>query len=119
MGESVNEQPAEELHKPVIKQCNRRKVSARFKDNIWMVDLTEIGSLSSKYENLKYLVCEVDVSTKYALVKTSNEKKGKIVLNVFIKIINEYNGKPNNYGFIKEENFTKILCKNGLTIIVF
>ena len=88
MGESVNEQPAEELHKPVIKQCNRRKVSARFKDNIWMADLTEIGSLSSKYENLKYLVCEVDVSTKYALVKTSNEKKGKIVLNVFIKIIN-------------------------------
>ena len=46
MGESVNEQPAEELHKPVIKQCNRRKVSARFKDNIWMADLTEIGSLS-------------------------------------------------------------------------
>ena len=52
MGVSVYEQSAEELHKPVIKQCNSRKVSARFKDNIWMADLTEIGSLSSKYEIL-------------------------------------------------------------------
>ena len=33
-GMSVNEQLAEELHKPVIKNFNRRKVYARFKDNI-------------------------------------------------------------------------------------
>ena len=29
-GISVNEQLAEELHKPVIKKCKRRKVYARF-----------------------------------------------------------------------------------------
>ena len=40
-----------------------------------MADLTEIGSLSSKYETVKYLVCEVDVSIQYALVKPSNEKR--------------------------------------------
>ena len=34
----VNEQLAEELHKPVIKKFKRSKVSARFKDNIWAVD---------------------------------------------------------------------------------
>ena len=75
MGVSVNEQPAEELHKPVFRQCKRRKVSARFKGNTWMADLTEIGSLSSKYETVKYLVCGVDVSIQYALVKPSNEKR--------------------------------------------
>ena len=31
------------------------------------------------------------------------DKKGKTVLNAFIKIVNEYNRKPNNYGFITEE----------------
>ena len=31
---SVNEQLAEELHKPVTKKFKRRKVYARFKDNI-------------------------------------------------------------------------------------
>ena len=34
-GISVNEQIAEELLKPVIKKFKRRKVLARFKDNIW------------------------------------------------------------------------------------
>ena len=33
-GISVNEQLAEELHKPIIKKLERRKVYTRFKDNI-------------------------------------------------------------------------------------
>ena len=39
---SVNEQLAEELHKPVIKKFKRRKFYARFKDNIWAADLDKI-----------------------------------------------------------------------------
>ena len=38
-GVSVNEQLAEKLQKPVIKKLKRRKVYARFKDNIWTADL--------------------------------------------------------------------------------
>ena len=52
---SVNAQLAEELQKPVIKKFERRKVYARFKDNIWAADLAELGSLSSKNKNGKYL----------------------------------------------------------------
>ena len=52
---SVNEQVAEELHKSVIKKFKRRKVYARFKDNIWAVDLAEMGSLPSKNKNVKRL----------------------------------------------------------------
>ena len=37
-GVSANEQLAEKLHKPVIKKFQRRKVYARFKDNIWADD---------------------------------------------------------------------------------
>ena len=33
-GASVNEQLAEELHKPIIKKFKKRKVYARFKGNI-------------------------------------------------------------------------------------
>ena len=51
LGISVNEQLAEELHKPVIKKLNRRKVYVRFKDNIWVADLTEMKSLSSENKN--------------------------------------------------------------------
>ena len=47
----VNEQLAKELYKPVIKKFKRRKVYARFKNNIWGADLAEMESLSSKNKN--------------------------------------------------------------------
>ena len=43
-GASVNEELAQELHKPVTQKFKRRKVFARFKDNIWAADLAEILS---------------------------------------------------------------------------
>ena len=55
-GISVNEQLAEEFNKPVKKK-KRRKIYARFKDNIWAADLAEMGSLSSENKNIKYLFC--------------------------------------------------------------
>ena len=42
-GISVNEQLAEELHKPILKIFKGRKVYTKFKDNIWAADLAEIG----------------------------------------------------------------------------
>ena len=52
-------------------------------------------SLSSRNENVKYLLCAIDFFTKYATVKPLKDEKGKTVLNAFIKIVNESNCKPN------------------------
>ena len=41
----VNEQPAEELHQPVIQKFKRRKVYAISKYNIWAADLAKIELL--------------------------------------------------------------------------
>ena len=68
-GVSVNRQLAEELHKPVIEKFKRRTVYARLKDNVWAADLAEMESLSSKNEVIKYLLCVIDVFTKYPWVK--------------------------------------------------
>ena len=38
---------------------------ARFKGNVWAVDLAEMESFSSKYKNIKYLLCVKDVFNKY------------------------------------------------------
>ena len=54
--------------------------------------------LSSKNKNVKYLLCAVDVFSKYAWVKPLKDKKGKRVLNAFIEVINESNRKPNKSG---------------------
>ena len=39
---------ADELHKPIIKKFNKRKVYSQFKNNIWGVDLADMQSLSKK-----------------------------------------------------------------------
>ena len=43
---------AEELHKPVIKKFNKRKVYSQSRDNIWGVDLADTQSLSKKIKVL-------------------------------------------------------------------
>ena len=102
---SVKEQLAEELHKAVIKKFKRRKVYARFKDNIWAADLAEIGPLSSKNKNVVHLLCVMNVFSKYAWVKPLKDKKGKTVLNAFIEIVNESNFKPNKLWADQGRNF--------------
>ena len=74
-GISVNQQLAWKLHKPVIKKFKRRKVYARFKDNISAEYLAEMELISSKNKNVKYLLCLIDVFTKYAWVKPLKDKK--------------------------------------------
>ena len=39
---SINKQPAEEFHKPVIKEFKGRKVNARFKENTWTTDFVTV-----------------------------------------------------------------------------
>ena len=86
---------AEELHKPVIKKFNKRKVYSQFKDNIWGVDLADMQSLSKKNEGIKYPLCAIDLYSKYAFVVPLKDEKGISIVNGFNKIIKQYNRKPN------------------------
>ena len=56
----------------------------RFKEKILPADLAEMVSLSSKNKNVKYVLCVIDVFTKYAWFKPRKDKKGKTVLNALI-----------------------------------
>ena len=86
---------ADELHKPVIKKFNKRKVYSQFKDNIWGVDLADMQSLSKKNKGIKYLLCAIDLFSKYAFVVTLKDKKGISITNAFKKIIKQSDRKPN------------------------
>ena len=50
---------------------------ARFRGNIWTADLAEIRSSSSLYQHAKYLLCVIDIFTKYPSVKPLKDKKSK------------------------------------------
>ena len=76
---------ADELHKPVIRKFNKRKVYSQFKDNIWGIDLADMQSLSKKNKGIKYLLCAIDLFSKYAFVVPLKDKKGISITNAFKK----------------------------------
>ena len=86
---------ADELHKPVIKKFDKRKVYSQFKDIIWGVGLADMQSLSRKNKGIKYLLCTIDLYSKYAFVIPLKDKKGISIVNAFNKIIKQFNRKPN------------------------
>ena len=86
---------ADELHKPIIRKFIERKVYSQFKDNILGVDLADMQSLSRKNKGIKYLLCAIDLFSKYAFVIPLKDKKGISIVNAFNKIIKQSNRKPN------------------------
>ena len=86
---------ADERHKPIIRKFNKRKVYSQFKDNIWGVDLADMQTLSRKNKGIKYLLCAIDLYSKYTFVIPLKDKKGITIVNAFNKIIKQSNRRPN------------------------
>ena len=82
----VNSQLAEELHKTIIKNFKRRKVYSSFKDNFWGVDLADMQLISKYNKGIKYLLCVIDLFSRYAWVIPLKNKKGKTIVEGFKKI---------------------------------
>ena len=76
---------ADERHKPIIRKFNKRKVYSQFKDNIWGVDLADMQSLSRKNKGIKYLLCAIDLYSKYAFVIPLKDKNELVLLMHLIK----------------------------------
>ena len=110
---------ADEFHKPVIKKFNKRKVYSQFKDDIWGVDLADTRLLSKQNKDIKYLLCAIDLFSKYAFVVPLKDKKGIIIINAFNKIIKQSNRKPNKIwvdqgGEFYNNVFKRWLSNNGM-----
>ena len=61
-------QLANELHRQIIIQCKRQKVYSSFRDDIWGIDLADMQSLSKYNKGTKYLLCAIDIFSKYGWV---------------------------------------------------
>ena len=109
---------ADELHKPVIKKFEKRRVYSQFKDNIWGVDLADMQSLSRKNNGIKYLLCAIDLFSKYTFVIPLKDKKGISIVNAFNKIVKQSNRKPNKTWVDQGGEFYKMFLKNGYQTII-
>ena len=85
-----NQQLAEELHKLII-NSEKRKVYAAFKDNIWDADLADMQLLSKYNKLIRFLLCVIDIFSKYAWVVPLKDKKGVSIVTAFQSILKQSN----------------------------
>ena len=76
-------------------------------------------SLSKKHKCIKYLLCAIDIFSKYALVVPLKDKKGISITNAFNKITKQSNRKPNKIwvdqgGEFCNRDFKKWLSSNDI-----
>ena len=87
-----NQQLNNELHKPIIRKFKKRKVYSSFRDNIWGVDLADMQLLSKCNKGtryLLYLLCAIDLFSKYTFVVPFIDKKGTSIANAFQSILDK------------------------------
>ena len=109
-----NQQLAEELHKPIIKKFEKRKVHAAFKDNIWGADLADMQLLSRYNKGIRFSLCVIDVFSKYAWVVPLKDKKGLSIVKAFQITLKQSNRKPNKIWVDKGSEFYNASFKKWL-----
>ena len=90
-----NQQLENELHKPIVRKFKQRKVYYSFKENICGVDSADMQLISKYNIGIRYLLCAIDIFSKYVWVVPINDKKGVNMVNVFQKLLDSSKRKPN------------------------
>ena len=117
-----NMQLAEKLQKPIIRNFKKRIVYSGFKDNIWGTDLADMQLISKFNKGFRFLLCVIDIISKYGWVVPLKDKKGVSIANLFQKILKESNRKPNKIWVDKGSKFynnffKKLLNDNDIKFI--
>ena len=100
-------QLAKELHKSITRKFENQKAHSSSKENIRGADLADM-QLRSKYDKgFRFLLCVIDICSKYALVFPLKDKKGVTITNAFQKTLDESNHTPNKIWVDKGSEFYK------------
>ena len=108
-----NKEVAEELHKPIIRKFNERKVLSSFINNIWRTDLADM-QLISKFNKEIVFVIIIVIFSKYTRVISLKDEKSITITNAFQKNLKESNRKPNKIWMNKASEFYNRSMKSWL-----
>ena len=68
---------ADELHKPARKKFKRRRVLVSGIDKIWAANLADMKEFSKDNRGVTYLLCVIDIFSKYGWLVPLKDKTGK------------------------------------------
>ena len=90
-----DQQLREELHKKIMRKFKKRKLQSPFIDNIWDADLADMQLINKFDKGARFLLCVINIYSRYTWVSLLKDKKGTKMINAFQKILKEFTRKPN------------------------
>ena len=105
---------AEDLHKPITRTFKERKVHSPFMDNIWDADLSDMQLIIRSNKVIYFLLCVIDIFSKYAWLIPLKDKGGITITNVFQQILNVSNWKLSKIWVDKGSEFYDRFMKSWI-----
>ena len=82
------------------------------------VDLADMQLLSKYNKGIRFLLCVIDIFSKYAWVVPLKDKKVISIVKAFQSILKQSNRKPNKIWVDKGSEFYNAYFKNGCETII-
>ena len=72
----------------------KKKVYSAFKDNICSADLADMQLISKFDKGFRFLLCVIDIFSKYAWIAPLKDEKSVSIVNIFQKLLDDSKRKP-------------------------
>ena len=112
---------ADELHKPIKRKFQKRRVFAKTPDDIWTSDLVDLTPYAKFNKGYKYLVMIIDVFSKFGWIIPIKTKTGIAVADAFQQVFKQSGRIPTKLWVDKgKEYYNKtvkaLLTKNNVSM---
>lgn len=94
-----------EIHHYRKKKFQRRKVIVGQSDETWSIDIGDVQAYEKDNDGYKYILCVVDVFSKYAFCEPLKNKSAKSVLDALKKIVQTSGRSPQHIWSDKGKEF--------------
>ena len=79
----------------MLENLKKRKIYSGIKDYIWGADLADMQLINKFNKGFRFLLCVIDIFSKYTWVVPLKDKKGISIVDPFQKILKESDRRPN------------------------
>ena len=114
------DQLAKELHKPVIRKFQRRRVIVKSLDEIWGIDLVDMQEWAKLNDGYKYILTIIDCFSRYAWAIPLKDKSASSVTEAFTKLFKHgriptklWNDEGSEF---YNSSLSKLLSKHNITM---
>ncbi|CAK1582677.1 unnamed protein product [Parnassius mnemosyne] len=97
------------LHKPIRKKFPRNRYILSNINELWQADLSDMRTYSQHNDGFKYILCIIDVFSKYAFARPMKKKNSETTKECFESIFTESNLTPTH---IQSDKGTEFVSKD-------